>query len=266
MIKISIVLPCYNAENTILDTLNSIVQQIYKNFELIIINDGSTDKSLEIIKDFVLKNNIANKIISRKNKGFLYSLHEGIMNAKGKYIARIDADDLWKPNHLNLIKKEFDQNVNLVLVGSNAIYIDENMKELRKSHQPETKEDIIKHMMNDSAFIHSSVVFKKEAYMKTPGYLIGKDEASKHIADYNLWFELSKIGDCKNIKIHTVLYRVLENSMSRQLDKCINYQSRLKIMKKVYKYYEKYHINYIINRIKIQLRIIQNCFLRKMQK
>lgn len=263
---ISIVLPCYNAERTLKSTLDSIANQLYKDFELIFIDDGSQDASLKIAKEFLSKSSINMKIITRENKGFLKSLDEGIKNSNGDYIARIDADDMWEQDHLELIMREFENNMSLVLVGSNAKYINENMEDIGMSDQANSNNAVMKYMLQDSPFIHSSVVFKKEAYKKTSGYLIGEDDGSKHIADYNLWFELSKYGQCINISNQTVLYRILENSMSRQMDRCINYSARLSVMQKVYRFHKKFYFYFFLQNIKVKLRIFQHCFFRSFIK
>ena len=259
---VSIVLPCYNAQDTIYDTLLSISNQKFQDFEVIFVNDGSVDDSLTIAEQFLSSLDI--KIISRENKGFLISLEEGISLSRGTYIARIDADDIWKSNHLELILNKFFENSKLVLIGSNAIYINEKNEQIGLTHLNITHTSITKALLKDNPFIHSSVVFKKSAYKQTQGYLIGKDEKSKHISDYNLWFELSKTGECANIQKHTVLYRILDSSMSRQIDKCINYRARLSIMKKVYAHYNEYHLFYFFELFKIKYRLYQYCYIKRL--
>ena len=91
--KVSIVMPVYNGDKYLVESLESILHQTYRNFELIIINDGSTDNSMAIIESYAKTDeNII--IISRENKGLVASLNEGIILAKGDYIARMDADDI----------------------------------------------------------------------------------------------------------------------------------------------------------------------------
>ncbi len=260
---VSIVLTAYNAEATLLQTLNSIKNQTYKDFELIFIDDGSKDGSLKIAEDFFKKKEINMKIIHRENKGFLYSLIEGIYNSNGNYIARIDADDIWEYNHLYLILKEFKKNGSLVLCGSNAIFVNNVNKIVGKTNLPLKDSEIRKYMLRDNPFIHSSVVFKKEVYNKTCGYLIN-EECAKLISDYNLFFELSKKGQCMNIAEYTVLYRILDNSMSRNIDKCINYNARLKIMKKVFMFYKKKFLYYFINSFKVKIKIFYHCTVKKL--
>ncbi|GAA0758121.1 glycosyltransferase family 2 protein [Psychroflexus lacisalsi] len=98
----SIVIPLFNKENYILKTLDSVLKQEYKNFEVIVINDGSTDHSLEkvnTIKDSRIR------VISQKNQGVSAARNNGITKAKGQYIALLDADDYWYPHHLSSLKQ-----------------------------------------------------------------------------------------------------------------------------------------------------------------
>ncbi|TOB02668.1 glycosyl transferase, partial [Vibrio parahaemolyticus] len=85
---VSVVLPVYNCESFISDSVNSILKQTYRNIELIIIDDGSTDSTVDILNDF---SDERIKIVSRENKGLIFSLNEGISLAKGSFIARMDA-------------------------------------------------------------------------------------------------------------------------------------------------------------------------------
>lgn len=90
---ISVVISVYNGEKYLSEAIESVLNQTYKDFEFIIINDGSTDNSLEIIKKYQNQDERI-VLISRENKGLVSSLNEGIEKAKGKYIARMDADDI----------------------------------------------------------------------------------------------------------------------------------------------------------------------------
>lgn len=253
---ISVILPCFNGEATLEETLNSINSQNLA-IELVFINDGSTDRSLEIFKKYKFNENIHIKLLNRDNKGFLFSLDEGIRNASGNYIARIDADDIWCSNHLELIMNEFRANNDLVLVGSNAEIINNKGEIIGTYELPQKHEQILKFMLKDSPFIHSSVIYKKQSYLASKGYLIGNDLFSTLITDYHLWFELSKLGKCKNIPEKTLFYRRSSNSMSRSPDKQLMYKARLRGMKIVSAYYTCYPVYSFLQNLKVRLRIIQ---------
>ena len=101
MPKFSIVIPLYNKENYIAETLQSVIEQTFKDFEIIIVNDCSTDKSLETVSDF--KDPRINIINHNINSGLSASRNTGIKNAEANYITFLDADDLWKPTFLEKI-------------------------------------------------------------------------------------------------------------------------------------------------------------------
>ena len=99
---VSVIVPVYNSEKYLTEALNSLEEQTFKNFEVIIVNDGSTDNSEKIIKDFVNKNSNF-KLINQKNMGPGYAKNTGIRYSKGKYIAFLDSDDFFAPNFLEIL-------------------------------------------------------------------------------------------------------------------------------------------------------------------
>ncbi|WP_191859308.1 glycosyltransferase family 2 protein [Hanstruepera ponticola] len=100
MSKFSIVIPLYNKANSIAETLNSVINQTFSDFEIIIVNDGSTDKSLKVVEKFT---DTRIKLLTTKNQGVSAARNFGIKKAQGNYIAFLDADDFWKKNHLELL-------------------------------------------------------------------------------------------------------------------------------------------------------------------
>jgi len=116
-VKVSIVMSVYNAQKYLDEAIESILNQTYSNFEFIIINDGSTDKSLEIIENYAKKDSRI-IVINRENKGLIYSLNEGIRKANGKYIARMDADDISLPQRLEKQVEFMEKNKNIGICGT----------------------------------------------------------------------------------------------------------------------------------------------------
>ena len=252
----SIILPVYNAEKTIEETLQSIKNQDYTDYELVIINDGSNDNTLELIKKFIINHeSIDVKLISRSNKGFMFSLEEGIQLSKNRLIARIDSDDVWESNHLSTMMKCFRSNHGLVLAGSNAKLIDISGKVIGSLKMPQ---NIEKAMLLDNPLIHSSVVFDKNAYYKTNGYLRERSDVNDIFADYRLWLEFLSIGKCVNSGIQTLRYRFLESSMSRMISKLPYYRGRLELAYAAYSKIRKYHFYFLFCITKIVARIMQH--------
>ena len=115
----------FNAEKFIKTSIESIIGQTYENFEFLIINDGSSDKTLEIIEKFKkLDKRII--LIDRKKRGLIASLNEGISLCKGQYIARMDADDIAIPERLNVQLNYLINNPSIDLVASNIIFFSNN--------------------------------------------------------------------------------------------------------------------------------------------
>ena len=247
-----------------MQTLESIKRQTYVNYELVFIDNSSTDNTLEILNLFLDKNKeIVNTVIkNKKNIGFIRSLELGLESVNGDFIARIDADDYWTENHLDSIMYKFINDSSLVLVGANALFVNCHNKIIGKSKYCLNNNSIVKGMMKDNVFIHSSVVFKKKVYYLTSGYDVDYKEGSQLISDYNLWFELMKFGGVSNIRERTVFYRVLESSLSRNINVIINYQARLFVMRNVYNYFKMNWIYSMFQRNKVILMI----FLLKLKK
>lgn len=114
MDKVSVVVPIYNAEKYISECIESIIYQTYKNLEIILINDGSSDNSIKICKQYA-KNDDRIKLIDDENHGVSYARNKGIEEATGKYIIFIDSDDVIKENYIDVLIKTINSDINLDL-------------------------------------------------------------------------------------------------------------------------------------------------------
>ncbi|HOY91038.1 MAG TPA: glycosyltransferase family A protein, partial [Bacteroidales bacterium] len=161
--RVSIIVPVYNTEKYLEECLSSLENQTYKNIEIIIVNDGSTDRSGEIIDNF-LKKNKKNTIVLKNIKpsgcGQL-ACNQGIKKAHGIYIAIMDSDDVSCPDR---IKKEVDfleKHKDYFLVSSSALIIDENSKIIGKINVAKNYNKILKKIFLTNSIINSSVLFRK---------------------------------------------------------------------------------------------------------
>ena len=127
--KISVIMPTYNSESFLRESIDSILNQTFKDFELIVIDDCSTDSSLKIIKEYKRKDNRIFFLKNDKNLGHNKTRNKGLKIAKGKYIAILDSDDISLEKRLEIQYAYLEKNPHIFLVGSSAIYIDENGKE-----------------------------------------------------------------------------------------------------------------------------------------
>lgn len=211
---ISVVMSVYNGEKYLSEAIESILCQTYKDFEFIIINDGSTDKSLSIIEKYKAQDERI-VIIDRKNKGLIASLNEGIDKARGKYIARMDADDISLPERFDEELKVMESDKEIVVCGSWINVFSENKKNKIKKYFVEDKK-IKANLLMSCCFAHPSVMIRKDAFIDNN---IWYDKNYTHAEDYHLWTQLAKIGKFYNIPKALLKYRFLETSITRIADK-----------------------------------------------
>lgn len=117
-IKVSVIIPLFNKEPFIEQTLRSVMKQTYVDFECIIVDDGSTDNSPDIVKMFIEENRLPWKLLSQPNSGQTIARNNGIQESVGEYVAFLDSDDLWPPDKLELQVREIERSPNTVLVLS----------------------------------------------------------------------------------------------------------------------------------------------------
>jgi len=199
---VSIIVATYNREEYICKAIDSVLNQSYKNFEIIIIDDGSTDNTKNILKPYLELGSI--KYIYQENKGSVIARDNAIKNAQGKYIAILDSDDFWfDGNKLEKQVKFFEKNPDYVLVGGGIIKIDNRGSEVGRFLPPEKDADIRKLILLNNIFIHSASMFKKDAWEKVGGYCKQEGDIPK---DWNLWLKLGTIGKFYNIQEYFVYY------------------------------------------------------------
>jgi glycosyltransferase involved in cell wall biosynthesis len=186
------------------------LNQSFKDFEFIIINDGSTDKSLEMIKSFKDKRII---LIDRENKGLIATLNEGIEIARGKYIARMDQDDISLPERFSK-QKDLMGNNNLDICGCHFIFIDE-LNNYLSARVTSISHDLIKVILTRSApFAHGSVMMRKE-FLTNSKSKYG-DTLFEKAEDYDLWIKLYEKGaKFSNVDEFLFYYRDTENTLSK---------------------------------------------------
>lgn len=188
---ISVVLPVYNGAITIKVAVESILGQTYDNFELIVINDGSTDKTSEILASL---NDKRLKVLNQKNHGLAASLNRGIQQSKGKYIARIDADDIALPERLQKQVNFMEANPSVVVMGTAARLIYSNGTQ-RVRYRPLDTTSIRKNIIKICPFTHSSVMIRKDVFNKVGLYDVAKDGAKETLVeDYDLWVRILAAG------------------------------------------------------------------------
>ena len=201
MLPISIVIPVFNAELYLSEAINSVLNQSNPPHEIIVINDGSTDQSLEILESYEKKI----KLISRENKGVAFSVNEGIQLASQPWIGFIDADDLWMPNKLELQYRYLSENPEVqILFG-----------QMRQFISPELpisiKDTIYCPSVPESGFIRPAMLAHQSIFKK-----FGLFDSNLRIGDFIDWFQKIKENGVKFECLDETVYqrRLHKNSLS----------------------------------------------------
>lgn len=199
---VSVVMSVYNAETYLRKAIHSILSQTYTDFEFVIIDDGSNDKSNEILKSYANTDPRIILIENKKNIGLAASLNKGIMMAKGKYIARQDADDISDPFRLETQIQYALKNPHIDIIGSNSFVIDINDKLVYKCNWYSKITDFQKPLTQQkSIFPHGCVLIKKNKLIECGLY----DSRFYYSQDGELWLRLISKG-AKIYTIETPLY------------------------------------------------------------
>ena len=197
---VSVVMSVYNGEQYLVESIQSILNQTYSNFEFIIINDGSTDQTEKIIKSY--KDPRITLIDNSINHGLVYSLNLGFSKARGKYIARMDADDISRSDRLAKQVEFLEGHSDIGIVGSNCICIDENGHRLFINRKPALDLEIRWVNLLQNPFVHSSVMIRK--CMSTDNEYIYP--SIKWVEDYMLWSKL--LSNTKGANLSLPLIKV----------------------------------------------------------
>jgi len=215
---ISVVMTVYNGERFLAESIKSVLNQTFQDFELIIVNDGSTDKTEEIIKDFMKKDKRIVYIRSGKNKGY-ENLHNimniGLKSARGKYIARLDADDICYKNRLEIQHKYLQKHPKIFMLGSSAEVIDKNGKKIDEMIKNLGPSIMLKLAIGfNNPFIHSSIMFRNEGLLY-PSYV-----------EYFFFTQALISGKrLKNLKRKLVKYRINPEGITARNSKINKYKN-----------------------------------------
>lgn len=191
----------YNAEPYLSQSIESILNQSFSDFEFIIINDGSVDQSLSVIKSY---NDSRIKIINQKNSGAATARNTGLKYATGEYIAIQDADDISFNDRLQRQFNFLNSNNDYVLVGSNAMIIDEQGLHIYNSNVLQNDIDL-KKIITSMPFYHPSIFFKKKECDLIDGY---PDYMENICEDVVFISRISKMGKVANLNERLIKYRV----------------------------------------------------------
>ena len=198
--KVSVVMSVYNGEKYLEEAIDSILNQTFEDFEFIIIDDGSTDRTLRIIKGYKDPRIV---LISRENRGLVKSLNEGIEKAKGEYIARMDADDISMKDRLKKQVDFLDNDKRVVLLGSSMGVLYSKSKQIVNHFVLLGDTELRAEMFIRCPFVHGSTMYRRSSAVDAGLYNSNYWPAE----DYHFWLRLSMIGKISNLYEPLYVYR-----------------------------------------------------------
>lgn len=238
MPKISVVLPVYNGARYISRAIESVGRQTFTDWELIVLDDGSTDATSDVIRPLAERDRRIRYLRNPENLGVQKSLNRGLREARGECIARIDDDDWWEDAQKLEKQVEFlDSHPDAVLVGTGTIVVNEEGKELIRFLQPETDAEIRGKILFRNCFTHSSVVFRKDLALRFGGY--SEDEKVRHVEDYDLWLKLGTVGKLANLPDYSVRFTLRLGNISSR-NKLEQLGKDIQLVKRYRKFYPNF--------------------------
>ena len=213
--EISVLLCVYNGEAYLAECLESILNQSFTDFEFIIVNDGSTDRSLEILSGFAQKDQRIKLINKTENSGITASVTEGLKHCRGKYIARMDQDDVSLPDRFLKQHHYLESNPQIDVLGSSLAFIDRDGNLTGKTLIRPTDPMVIRLQMYYRCVIHNPSVLMRAAYYKN--YNLNSQEKDYRAADdYSFWLRENSRHLYANLEEPCLLYRVHQKQTSSE--------------------------------------------------
>lgn len=213
--RVSVLMSVYNGKAYLREAVESILSQSFTDFEFIITNDGSTDGTLDILKEYAAKDKRIQIVNNPKNIGLTKSLNEAILKARGEYIARMDADDISYPDRLKLQVEFFNSHPSYGLVGAWGIEIDDKGNEVNRRKLPTKPEELMRALIIYNPFFHSSIMIRKSVFQEVGVY----NGMWRYAQDYELYFRISTLYDIANLPIFLTAQRRSSLSVTESKNK-----------------------------------------------
>lgn len=214
---VSVVMPAYNAKENIHEAIKSILDQTYSNIELIVIDDGSTDDTSKIIS--TIYDQRVKYYKNSYNRGLVYTLNRGIKLSNGKYIARMDSDDISLPNRIYKQVEYLEEHKDCIICGTYAqTFRTDSLgakKYLSKLTYEINDKEIKKSLVYDCCFAHPTVMFRSSVFIESNVYY---EDEWKNGDDYKLWIDLMSYGMYHNIPEVLLQYRISGTQMSSSIN------------------------------------------------
>lgn len=206
---ISIVMPVWNGEEFLAEAVESILGQTFSDFELIVVDDGSTDGTLDLLHGY---RDPRLKIHQLSHSGIVVALNHGIANSQAAWIARQDADDFSFPDRLEKQWNAVRNDPEAVLCFTNIELLSTSRRVLTQPRFPGTQALLALRMCFQCPITHSSVLFRKETFQKVGGY----QERERHAEDFAAWGRLMEVGHIIGLPERLVKLRIHDGSVSQR--------------------------------------------------
>ena len=207
---------CYNAASTIEESVRSVLAQTFADFELVLVDDLSSDNSIALIEKISDPRIKIKKLVTRHRR--TKALNQGLQICSGEYIAVLDADDIAYPTRFAKQISFLEENPKIVAVGTWFTNINENGELISRSEFKTSSSDISRSLAFNSVLVHSSMMYRRSVANLQGGYLEDFDYAQ----DFALWIALAEVGDIGAIPEQLTKIRRLANSMTSGKDYSIN--------------------------------------------
>ncbi len=192
---ISVVMPVFNGERFLDEAVESVLRQSFDDFELIIVDDGSSDRTPDILRRFAEKDRRL-RVVTQPNGGIVSALNRGVAEAEGEFVARMDADDVSHPSRLSRQYAAIRADPSVVVLGGACEVIDETGASLGVRRFPTDGVDTARRILGGTSTIaHPTVIIRKEALERAGGYR----ERFRHAEDVDLWLRLSRLGTIRSL-------------------------------------------------------------------
>ena len=208
MPKVSVVMSVYNGERFLRQAVDSILSQTFTDFEFVVVDDGSTDGTEEILKGYT---DPRLRMIRQENTGLIGSLNRAVDIASGEYIARMDADDISSPRRLELQLEWLESHPCTAVLGTQVAQIDEAGGAIRRHYYPVRSDAIGKALLRGAtAICHGSVILRRACFERAGGYR----QRLEHAEDYDLWLRMIESYEVENLTGVLYLKRLTLDSVS----------------------------------------------------
>lgn len=217
---VSIIMPVYNGAHYLNDAIDSILHQTFIDFELVIINDGSTDKSESIVLSY--EDERIRYLKNECNKGICFTLNRGVSIAQGKYVARMDCDDISNVRRLEKQVCFLENNMSVGIVGCDLEIFGDGIEKKRYFHFVHTSEDCKAGLLFATCFAHPAVMFRRSIVAQHKLYY---DEEYRGLEDFELWWRMADYCDFANLPEALLHYRIHDMQITRNVTEQVSKKS-----------------------------------------